>query len=145
MSIKKLQALRAKKGFTLVELIVVIAIIAILAAILIPMLVNHIRSSACTRSIGDAKTAAGVVSAEVSFLMTRGSTFLEAEGPAKTKGEGIQNVEEVTITEDYEYNIVVIVKMEDGHGFQTIGGSDDDEDAIGCDWPRCPGNRGELS
>lgn len=33
--IKKLQALRAKKGFTLVELIVVIAIIGVLAAILI--------------------------------------------------------------------------------------------------------------
>ena len=38
--IKKLQKLKAKKGFTLVELIVVIAIIGVLAAILILSLIH---------------------------------------------------------------------------------------------------------
>ncbi len=46
--LKKLQALKAKKGFTLVELIVVIAIIAVLAAILVPTLMGQVTKSRIT-------------------------------------------------------------------------------------------------
>ncbi len=43
--VQKIQANRSKKGFTLVELVIVIAILAILAAIAIPVITTTINSA----------------------------------------------------------------------------------------------------
>lgn len=45
-----------KKGFTLIELIVVIAIIAILAAILIPALLNYINAAQVAKNQSNARS-----------------------------------------------------------------------------------------
>lgn len=70
--IRKLQAFRARKGFTIVELIVVIAIIGVLMAVILPAL-----SSANSRK-QEARSAAQDFYAAVQTIMTKYSLY---EGP----------------------------------------------------------------
>lgn len=53
---KKSNLLLDRKGFTLIEVIVVAAIIAILAGILVPMIFNQIDESKKSRAMGDCKS-----------------------------------------------------------------------------------------
>lgn len=64
MLLRKLQAMKAKKGFTLVELIVVIAIIAVLAAILIPILMNYLTNSRISSADSEAKGIYNIAAGE---------------------------------------------------------------------------------
>jgi prepilin-type N-terminal cleavage/methylation domain-containing protein len=72
MIMNKLRAMKAKKGFTLVELIVVIAIIAILAAILIPLLGNYISDSQRSANAASAKNYAGQIEVKIQEAMNIG-------------------------------------------------------------------------
>ena len=68
--IKKLQKLKAKKVFTLVELIVVIAIIGVLAAILIPTMLGFVTSSRVT----SANTTAAELQKQINNFLTDADT-----------------------------------------------------------------------
>lgn len=71
--IQRIQKLKAKKGFTLVELIVVIAILAVLMAILIPTMMNFVEDSRIKSANSTAKTLSDLTKNYVSKTESAGT------------------------------------------------------------------------
>jgi prepilin-type N-terminal cleavage/methylation domain-containing protein len=132
MSIRKIQALKARKGFTLVELIVVIAIIAILTAILIPLLVNHVRTSRCTNTISEVKSGYSVAASYASERLARNDTIAEILALTESTIPGVPQGVAITIRDGGEGNIVVTASARE-HEYSSSTGTK------GCNWRRCPG------
>lgn len=77
-----------KKGFTLIELIVVIGILAVLAVVLIPSIMNYVAEAREARNNANARALYSEVSAEVAF------GTITADGTAS--GGGVECDYEVT-------------------------------------------------
>lgn len=76
-----------KKGFTLVELVVVIAIIGVLAAILVPSMMGYVKKSRLKTANGNAKTAYNAVAEYLADQETQGLLSSASTDAAKDSAE----------------------------------------------------------
>lgn len=87
-----------KKGFTLVELVVVIAIIGVLAAILVPSMMGYVKKSRVKTANGNAKTAYNAAAEAFADLETQGKLGKTVTNAVPSGWQDSRTVTEVKIS-----------------------------------------------
>ena len=113
----------SKKGFTLVELIVVLVILAVLAAMLVPALVGYVNKAKAEKEYQTAATVYGAAQATITEMYGRGKI---SKGGTLTKGTTVSTFkygEQVISLAGVDTNAVKSFTFSYGDNFIIKGGS----------------------
>ena len=102
-----------KKGFTLVEIIVVIAIIGVLAALLIPSMLGYIKKAKRSADVANAKQLHTDI---VSLLLEDSDAYSSFYNP-NGSGSGGMTMYDEQLKEDYQ--LVLTLRIDGGPGVST--------------------------
>ena len=105
-----------KKGFTLVELIVVIAIMAILAAVLVPTVTNKIKDADDSATASDLSA----ILSDISYKVAEGKALDTSNKPADTKT--------IKVTTWSDTSVVIEVTFKTEEKAKTVTGKNDARD-----------------
>ena len=137
-----------KKGFTLVELVVVIAIIGVLAAILVPSMMGYVKKSRLKTANGNAKTAYNTAAGALADLETSGVqvTSLEIKNVDCTAGGSPAEIDDVADEAAGQKYVEEVVKQALGAnggdgGYVSVVGNTKANDVWYAAWHRKSGDK----
>jgi prepilin-type N-terminal cleavage/methylation domain-containing protein len=99
-----------KKGFTLVEMMIVVAIIAVLAGVAVPQYNKYVKKSETTEGIRFAKQ---IIDAEILYSSTHGGEYKEFNSRT-TDDTTLSDILGITISDNFNFKSYSVVACNDG-------------------------------
>ena len=133
------QKAKAKKGFTLVELIVVISIIAILMLVLVPSLLAYINKANMSKASSNAKINYNAILAVYTDAIANDASYTSASLISDAIAKDlIEDADHITVKLDSTTNEIEYVtwKKESGTSVTDAATKDGDDKGTWARWPK---------